>query len=205
MSTATTSTVFGLRHKVTGELVGVYQDETDGNGFSNADRYTLVLGGSYPLFEVDSPEKASLVLATNTPWYNSRPYAPMWGSVDVTELEVVEIVRTMAVTPVATTLPVRFPEPVETMGKFRSIVERYLGHPIPDNVYDSVFHMHIVHFPEGETLESLQAKCIGRPLFIGETSTYVQTGLGIFKLPEEYEDLLGGKPGCGLVAIHFER
>jgi hypothetical protein len=204
MST-TTSTVFGLRHKVTGELVGIYSEENNEGSFSNADRYTLVLGGSFRLFEVDSPEKASLVLAINTPRYNTQPYAPGWGSVNVKELEVVEIVRTMTVTPVETMTPIRFGDPVQSYGKFRSIIERYLGFELPVSNKESLFQMNIVYLPEGETLESLKKKCTGRPLFIGEDSTYPQIGLGVFQLPEEYEDLLKGKPGCGLVATHFER
>lgn len=205
--TTITSTTFGLRHKITGKLALLHAQDNDSGDYCGESRYTLNEDESWceRLYEAEDPRKAALALAINTPWYNSTAENPGWGTVDVTQYEVVEIVRTTAIRAIEVAQPLKFDPPVEQYNKTRSIVERYLGHPLPVPLVGDVVQMLVMPLPAGETVASLQAKCQDCDVLIGPDTQYPDRALGAFELPEEYADLLKGKPGFGLILTHEKR
>lgn len=194
------TTTYGLRHKLTGLLAQISSEENQSHSCGES-RYTLHEGTKdeyFAEFEVDSPETAVFVLVLNTPWYNSTDQKPSWGSFKPADYEVVEIVRTVETTPVAIEGPVVFPRAIEQYQKPQNIAERYLGYKIEGEFMSGAFCMQVLAIPEGETLVTLKSKCRNRMVLIGADNHFPEFCLGAFELPEEYADLVKGKPGVGL-------
>jgi hypothetical protein len=209
MSTVTvTSTGYGLRHKSTGQMVCVLEEETDGHGFSNEYQYRLVEGGggSFTEFQTDTPDKAALVLVVDTPWYNSTKFRPSWGGVDVAEYEVVEVTRvsTVDIKPCDVPIPVTFARPLEERKTMRKLAERYLGYSISDEFGEKPLAFLVVLAPEGETVASLKARCTNQPVLMANSSDYPELCLGVFDLPEEYQALATEGLGVGLILTQYK-
>jgi hypothetical protein len=204
-----TSTGYSLRNKFTGKLVGIIEEETDGNGYSNEYKYRLYDGdmreGSFMDFQVDSPEKAALVLVINTPWYNSTKIRPSWDGLDMKQYEVVEVKRVSSVeiTPCNVPTPVEFGKPVDERKTLLKLAERYLGYSIPEQFREKGLSFVIVAAPEGETLASLKEKCTNMPVLLASSMGYPEMCLGVFELPEDYSDMFQKELGVGLILTHF--
>jgi hypothetical protein len=203
-----TTTGYGLRHKKTGLLARLAeQEDQTSEGLS----YRLMagdVGDVYPEFEVDTPDKAALALVINTPWYNSTPAKPGWDKkLNMAEYEVAQIVRvsSVEVTACDVPVPVRFGRDVEHRRTMRRLAERYLGHAIADEHADAELTFIVVRAPEGETVDSLKTKCTNRPVLMGEENDYPELCLGVFTLPLEYADLFKDGRGVGLILTHFAR
>jgi hypothetical protein len=209
-TTSTTTTGFGLRHKTTGLLAHIYQEDTDNNGYSNEYQYRLLESDSgyrCKVFEVDSANKAALVLVINTAWYNSTEEKPSWGGLDLTEYEVVEIVRvsSVSVESCAVPVPVTFTKVVEQRRTMLKLAERYLGHAITEDIGNRELKFTVAPLPEGETVASIKEKCTNRPVLIGAGNEYPELCLGAFELPEEYATLFEKGDGVGIILTHFSR
>lgn len=203
-----TSKGYGLRHKVTGQMACLIEEETDGAGYSNEYQYRLVEGGgnfSFPEFETDTPEKAALVLVIDTPWFNSTKLRPSWGGLVLAEYEVVEVTRvsTVETKPCNVPIPVTFGRAVEERKTMRSLAERYLGHCIPDEFAEKSLSFIVVPAPEGETVASLKAKCTNQPVLLSTSGDYPELCLGVFELAEEYAVLFPKGLGVGLILTPF--
>lgn len=207
-TTSTTTTGYGLRHKTTGQLAHIYEEDTDGNGYSNEYQYRLVdsdTGYRCRVFEVDTANKAALVLVINTAWYNSTQEKPGWGGLDLTEYEVVEIVRVSSVSIEACNVPVpvTFTKVVEQRRTMRSLAERYLGHSIPDEYAGGDLKFTVAPLPAGETVASLKEKCTNRPVIVGAGNEYPEFCVGAFQLPEEYAALFEKGDGVGVILTRY--
>jgi len=207
-TTSTTTQGFGLRHKTTGQLAHIYQEDTDGSGYSNEYQYRLLdadSGYRCKVFEVDSANKAALALVINTAWYNSTEEKPNWGGLDRAEYEVVEIVRvsTVSIKTTDVPVPVTFIKVVEQRRTMQKLAERYLGHSIPDEHAEHDLKFSVAPLPAGETVASIKEKCTNRPVLIGVGSEYPELCLGAFELPEEYAALFENGDGVGLILTHF--
>jgi hypothetical protein len=203
----TMTTVYSLRNKSTGFLAELYAEENEGNSCSGEYRYKLQPGekrATFPPFQVDTADKAALVMVLNTPWYNSNAEQPQWGSFRPEDYEVVQVVRTVEITPVAIEKPVIFGQPVQQYAKPRMLAERYLGYKLADDFKSDVFQMLVLALHEDETLESLQSKCRDRLVLIGKDSQIPERALGAFALPEDYVDLVKG-PGVGIFLTYERR
>lgn len=190
-----TTTMYSLRNKSTGFLAELYAEGNDNHSCSGEFGYKLHPGdktSTFPPFQVNTADKAALVLVLNTPWYNSNAEQPQWGSIRPEDYEVVQVVRTVETTPVAIESPVVFSQPVQQYAKPRNIAERYLGYKLASDFKNDVFQMLVVALPEGETVESLRTKCLDRLVLIGKDSQYPERALGAFELPEDYVDLVKG-------------
>lgn len=203
------STGYGLRHKGTGKMARLIEEETDGNGYSNEYKYRLYdgeeRGSCFHDFEVEKPEQAALALVIDTPWYNSTKIRPSWDGLDMSEYEVVEVTRISSVEtkPCDVPIPVTFARAVEERRTMRSLAERYLGHAIPDEFGEKSLSFVVVSVPEGETVESIKAKCRNQPVLMSTGMGYPELCLGAFDLPEEYVPLFTKGPGVGLILTHF--
>lgn len=207
-TTSTTTAGFGLRNKLTGQLAHIYEEDTDGAGYSNENQYRLLdsdSGYRCRVFEVQSANKAALVLVINTAWYNSTEEKPNWGGLDMTEYEVVEIVRvsSVSVEPVDVPIPVTFTKVVEQRRTMRKLAERYLGHAITEDLGNGEIKFTVVPLPEGETVASIKEKCTNRPILIGAGNEYPELCLGAFELPDEYAALFEKGDGVGILLTHF--
>lgn len=194
------TTTYGLRHKKTGILAQISSEENTSHS-CGGNRYTLHPGCKnvyFPQFEVDSAEAAALIMVLNTPWYNSTAEKPSWGSVKPDDYDIVQIVRTEEMTPISIEKPVVFGRAVEQYRKPRNIAERYLGFKVEGDFINGTFDMHVLALPDGETLDSLGPRCRNRLVLIGPDSQQPEFCLGAFELPEEYADLVKGKPGIGI-------
>lgn len=204
----TTSTGYGLRHKTTMKLARLLQEETDGNGYSNAEQYRLVDedDDTFAVFEVDTPEKAALVLVVDTKWYNSTEVRPSWGSLDMADFEVVEIVRVSSVDiqPFSVPTPVQFGRAVEVRKTMRKLAERYLGHSIPEKFNEATLSFVVVPLPDGETVESLKVRCTNQPALLNTSMGFPEMCLGVFELPDEYKALFSQGLGVGLILTQFK-
>ena len=201
------TTMYSLRNKSTGFLAEIYAEENESHSCSGEYRYKLQPGdktSTLPPFQVDTADKAALVLVLNTPWYNSNAEQPQWGSFRPADYEVVQVVRTVETTPVVVESPVIFGHPVQQYAKPRNIAERYLGYKLANDFKNDVFQMLVVALPDGETLESLREKCRDRLVLIGKDSQSPERALGAFELPEEYVDLVKG-PGVGIFLTYERR
>jgi hypothetical protein len=204
----TVTTGYGLRHKTTGQLAHIYEEDTDGNGYSNEYQYRLVdsdTGHRCRVFEVDSANKAALVLVINTAWYNTTEEKPSWGGLDLAEYDVIKIVRMSSVSLEVCNVPVpvTFTKVVEQRRTMRSLAERYLGHSIPDEYASGDLKFTVAPLPAGETVASLQEKCTNRPVIVGVGNEWPEFCVGAFDLPEEYAALFEKGDGVGVILTHY--
>lgn len=194
-SERTVTTAFGLREKQ-GQRRLVRLDSDDADRCAST-RYALTFSEGYPLFEVDTAERAAYVLAVNTPWYNSSTKRPRWGSLSTDDLEVVCLTQTVVVESVAISPPVQFASALESYVKTWRLASRYLGRELPDQDLGG-WTLRLVPLPDGESADSLREKCTDRFVLYGEMQT-VEFCWGLCTLPEEYEDLFTATPGVGIV------
>lgn len=210
MSTVTVkSTGYGLRHKTTGHMACLVEEETDGNGYSNEYQYRLVEGSadaSFRQFETETADAAALARIINTPWFNSTKLRPAWGALEMADYEVAEVVRVSSVTITLCDIPtpVTFGKSVEERKTMRKLAERYLGYSLPDEYDRKSLSFIVVAAPEGETLETLKMKCTNRPVLLGKGTDYPELCLGVFELAEEYQALFSNQDGVGLILTHFQ-
>lgn len=204
----TTTTGYGLRHKKTGILARLAEQEDYASGGVSYRLTAGEAGDTYPEFEVDTPSKAALALVINTPSYNSTPIKPGWDKrLNMAEYEVAKIVRvsSVEVTACDVPVPVRFGRDVEHRRTMRRLAERYLGHAIPDEHANAELTFIVVRAPDGETVDSLKEKCTNQPVLMGADNDYPDLCLGVFALPLEYADLFKDNRGVGLILTHFAR
>jgi hypothetical protein len=206
--TTTTTKGYGLQHNVTGQLACLDTQQTDGDG----DHYVLTLqksefhGGPFPVFEVDTPEKAALARAVNTPFYDSTAVRPGWGTLDLAEYRVVEIVRvcSMEVAPADVPDTVRFDPPVLKERAPHAAAVAYLGRTIPEPFDEQSKGFVLVRMPAGESVESLRAKCELRPVIFGQRTERPERCLGVFDVPAEHAHLFENGAGVGLITTYFD-
>lgn len=104
-----TRTTYGFRHEATGALVRVESVENGPGSFAcSSIRHSLSRSERHPVFEVDDPVQAAIILHADIPWYNSDADSPSWG--DFKPDEVLVPVRF----DVVETFDDRYREPVET-------------------------------------------------------------------------------------------
>jgi len=208
MRITSTSKGYGLQHKVTGELACLDKYETDGDG----DHYVLSLqksafhGGPFPEFEVDTPEKAALARAINTPFYDSSATRPSWGTLVMSDYRVVELNRVHSIEVVPHDLPetVQFDRAVWSKMTQRESCERYLGRSIPAPYNEQSMYFAIVPMPAGESVDSLRTKCELLPVVIGQRREHPVRVLGVFEVPSDYVELLKGQSGVALITTYFD-
>jgi hypothetical protein len=194
----TVNVAYGLR-EIAGErrLVRVESQYNGRNATCcGENRYELTFFDGYPLYRVDSPRKALRALSVNQQWYNSDEEHPSWGMVDPMKLEVVRITEVVELESIPMQRPVVFQDTINTYSKPRFLCARYLNRELPD--IQTVWHMRLVHIPEGETLETLQQKCSNYPVFIGKGASFQEYGWGVTPVPEEYLELTKGRPAVML-------
>jgi hypothetical protein len=204
----TTSKGYGLQHKVTGELACLDKYETDGDG----DHYVLSVqktafhGGPFPEFEVDTPEKAALARAINTPFYNSNQTRPSWGDLKMADYRVVELNRVYSVEIASCDIPdtVQFSRPAHKERTTREAAEELLDRAIPAPFNGQSMYRVFVRLPAGETVESLRAKCELLPVIFGADTEHPVRCLGVFPVPPEYTDMLNGEAGVGIITTYFD-
>jgi hypothetical protein len=204
----TVTTGYGLRHKTTGRLAHIYEEDTEGGGYSNENQYRLLesdTGYRCKVFEVDSVNKAALVLVINTAWYNSTEEKPGWGGLALAEYEVIKIVRMSSVSLEVcdVPVPVTFTKVVEQRRTMLKLAERYLGHAITEDIGNRDIKFTVAPLPEGESVASIKEKCTNRPVLIGAGNEYPELCLGAFELPEEYAALFEHGDGVGIILTHF--
>jgi hypothetical protein len=208
MST-TTSKGYGLQHKVTGELACLDKYETDGDG----DHYILSVqksafhGGPFPEFEVETPEKAALARAINTPFYNSSEKRPSWGDLNMADYKVVELNRVCSVEVAPCDVPdtVRFNPPELTRKMLtRELAEQYLGRAIPPPFNEQSMGVILVKMPAGESIESLRTKCELRPVIFGPRDAHPARCLGVFEVPDDQAYLFESSQGVALITTYFD-
>lgn len=206
--TTTTTIGYGLQHKVTGQLACLDKHETDGDG----DHYVLSLprsefhGGPFPEFEVDTPDKAALARAINTPFTDSTPIRPGWGTLNMADYRVAEIVRVSSVTVAPRDVPdiVRFDPPVVKVNIAGNLAELYLGRSIPAPFNQQSMSFALVPAPAGESVDSLRAKCELRAVLLGPRNEHPVRCLGVVDVPEKYVHLFENATGVGLILTYFE-
>lgn len=204
----TTSKGYGLQHKVTGELACLDKFETDGDG----DQYVLSVqksafhGGPFPEFEVDTPEKAALARAINTPFYNSNQMRPSWGDLVMADYQVVELNRVYSVEVAPCDVPdtVRFSRPSFKERTTREAAEKHLGHAIPAPFNGQSMYFVLIKMPAGETVESLRTKCELLPAVFGSDTEHPARCLGVFEVPAQYTAILNGEAGVGVITTFFD-
>lgn len=84
---AATRTTYGFRHEGTGALVRVDVAENGpGSHACGANRYSMTTRDHHPVFEVDDPVQAALILRADIPWYNSDVDSPSWGEFEPSDV-----------------------------------------------------------------------------------------------------------------------
>ncbi|MGU3404579.1 hypothetical protein [Methylobacterium brachiatum] len=75
-----TRTTYGFRDAATGALVRVRISENGPNTYACGDRsYALSRDTHGPVFEVEDPLQAAIILHADQQWYNSAEDSPSWG------------------------------------------------------------------------------------------------------------------------------
>lgn len=83
---------YSLRHKVTKKLVTFYTQSNEDGEFCIPVQYIIDLDADYPMWLVDTEEKAEEALKQSTEWYNASYDTPTHSySLKKEELEVVEV------------------------------------------------------------------------------------------------------------------
>jgi hypothetical protein len=190
---------YSLRHKPTGSFAAVRSIPGD-RGWNSREYYLTLQPdeGGDPPFAVDTAEQAVRALALDTPTYQTTPETPAWDGLIMTEFEIVKLETTTIVTPVEVEMPVRFARPLESRKTAPIVAKGYLGRPVPSE-WPGELRMNLVVLPEGETKESLVAKCEGKLIVVGSDATVFTHCVGVFETPEEYADLFNGKQSVGLI------
>jgi hypothetical protein len=104
-----TRTTYGYRDATTGALVRVHVSENGPNRYACGEKsYALSRDAHEPVFEVDDPLQAAIILHADLQWYNSAEDSPSWGdyedpgSLVPVQFQVVDVFEH------------GYPEPVET-------------------------------------------------------------------------------------------
>lgn len=182
---------YALRVKRTGELVRILKSSNEGGDCCGEYRHEWVAGAAWadlPVYEVEKPQTLARALSRDTPWFNADYNSPMHGSVDPQALEIVK--RT--VTEVLEPLDIEIPPVVrclDSLAKPMNILRRYAG---VSELPELARTLRIFELPEGETVESMK-RFEGKDV---ESTAYSSFRLfAVFSVPEDYQDLLKGKPG----------
>ena len=102
-------TTYGFRDEATGALVRVEATENGPGSYAcGSSRHSLSRDERHPVFEVDDPMQAAIILHADLPWYNSDAESPSWG--DFKRDDILIPVRFDLVE----TFDDRYREPVET-------------------------------------------------------------------------------------------
>lgn len=178
----------GFRIKSTGELAHIYESTCNG-GFYLC---TPTMGGE--VFKGDSPRKMGLILRDNTPYFNTDPDRPGWGSFKgADDLEVVEVeveTRIKAAEPWKSPLQVKVHFTSDLSGEQAA---ELLGKPVPG--YDPKRHYitgTFIHITKEVTHEVLKEN-EGKEVFFGcsYTSRHFVTAVPV---PVRYKDVCPSTP-----------
>lgn len=191
-----TTVRYGFRHSETGALVRLSTEVNGPNSYACGETRTALSGNTKnPIFELDDPRQAAIVLATDVPWYNSGPDSPSWGdfegmgplvpvrfdtveTFDARYADPVEITRSTAETVLPRTIV------VDKLSSSRRAVSvfsrRYFGTLPPDGTD----HVEMAAFSVPSTLscEDLPGAVLMRA---GERMP-IGTVLDVADLPEDY-------------------
>ena len=75
-----TRITYGFRDASTGALVRISTSSNGPHPYAcGENRYSLSGDENDPVFEIADPRQAAIILATDTPWYNSDAESPSWG------------------------------------------------------------------------------------------------------------------------------
>jgi hypothetical protein len=174
-----TRSFYALRDKRTGELARL--EEYD-------DSYRLSRDTGCPVFEANSVDVLSNVLAENTPSYNSRPQTPGWG--DFREGELQPVRATITVSTEDVVLPKLFHvKTIELRDIPMIVAAKYVGKPFELDATKQGVVFWLVELPEGETVESAQS-LVGGPAYGGDRWTKRHV-YAVLPLPEDYADMAG--------------
>ncbi len=188
-----TKTFYGLRHARTGELLRLGNlEHCYGGGFE------LSTDERHEPFAVETADELAMALFENTPGYNTSATCPNWGGHAREDLQPVRVTMTTAFEPVALASALTF-RTIEVRSIHRLLVRRYAGADVFEGVDEAeTFVFWLVELPEGQTLESVAAR-EGELVFGGDKWTRRKL-LRALPVPEDYVDLLNGKPGALLIA-----
>lgn len=156
----------GFRIKSTGELAHIFEDSRNRNFFLCPPTH----GGE--VFKGSSPRKMGMVLLEDTPYFNTDPDRPGWGSFKGAEdLEVVEVkveTRIKATRPWKPPLKVKVHHTLDLSAEQASAL---LGKPFPGfNENHHYLTGSIISITEEVTPEVLKAN-EGREMFFGDSYT----------------------------------
>ena len=181
---------FAFKDAHSGELVRV-EDRGD---YCNV---SLTNDSEWPVFKAESPDALSLVLLENTPAYNSSRRCPGWGPFKRAQLVPVKVTEVVEVDELPDTEP-RVVKTVEVRDIPYRVARSYAKADLPGVDQASATTFWLVELPSGVSLE--QAKDWEGELVFGGDKYSQRRVYRVLEAPEEYRDLLKGKPGALFLA-----